>query len=162
MTFPDRAPSARTFTHGIFPQTVMRGARGAAQQVRHGIGSHGHQLSLSYVGLTVEQAAEFRTHYNQSETTFATFALPASVWSNGDAFTASLIDGHQWRYLEPPRYENVGCGLQTVILSLITAPWSATFKGLPNHLGSLMDVGLGVPVAGDQLAYNGSSWWSQP
>jgi hypothetical protein len=162
MTFPDRQPSSRAFTHGIFPQTTMRGSRGAVAMVRHGIGSHGHQLSLSYVGLTIAEASEFRTHYNQAETTFATFALPSSVWSDGDAFTANLIDGHQWRYQSPPTYENVGCDHQNVTVSLITAPWSATFKGLPNHLGSLMDVGLGVPVAGDELAYNGSSWWSQP
>lgn len=160
--FPAMVPSSRTFTHGRFPATVWAGARGTADAVRHGIGSHEHMLSLIYLGLTMEEAGALRTHYNQALSTYDTFDLPAMVWSAEDPMTASLIDGHQWRYSAAPSTVNVGCALVNVTISLVSAPWAATFKGLPNHLGSLADVGLGVPVAGDQLTYNGSSWWSQP
>lgn len=160
--FPAIVPSSRTFTHGRFPANVWNGARGAADAVRQGIGSHEHQLGLTYLGLTMEESAAIRTHFNQALSTYDTFDLPTTVWCAEDPMTAGLIDGHQWRYASPPSYVNVGCALVNVSVELVTAPWSATFKGLPNHLGSLADVGLGVPVAGDELAYNGSSWWSQP
>lgn len=154
--FPALVPSSRSFTLGTHPTAVFRSSGGARGAARQGIGSHGHQMSLGFTGLTVAQAALIRAHYRSQGGTAETFDLPSEV--TGGMFNVPLVAGLQWRYKDAPEFKDNGCGYQDADVQLVTAPCAMTYRGVPSSLGSLLDVGLGAPEAAEQLVFNGSCW----
>ena len=161
VAFPALIPSARTHTAGVMPVAQYRAAAGGRALTRLGIGSHGHQLTLEFTQIEMASAALIRRHWAAAGGTAETFDLPAEVWSAG-VFGVPMVAGLQWRYASRPEFEDDedACGRQNVTVALTTAPCSMTYRGVERTLGSLMDVGLGAPMAGQELVFNSSCWIS--
>jgi hypothetical protein len=159
VAFPALLPSSRVHTAGAFPTALYRSAAGFRAQTRVGIGSHGHEVSLSFDNLPMASAALIRSHWANAGGTAETFDLPAVVWSAGQ-FGVPLVAGLQWRYAAQPEFRDEECERQSVSVRLVTAPCSMDYRGVELHLGSLLDVGLGAPMEGQELVFNGSCWIS--
>jgi hypothetical protein len=127
VAFPALLPSSRVHTAGAFPTALYRSAAGFRAQTRVGIGSHGHEVSLSFDNLPMASAALIRSHWANAGGTAETFDLPAVVWSAGQ-FGVPLVAGLQWRYAAQPEFRDEECERQSVSVRLVAA---LLYKSIP-------------------------------
>ena len=113
--FPALIPSSRTFTPGDRAHAVLRSMGGRSTQVRHSNVVTGQQLKLSFNLLTEANMLAVQMHYINRRGQFATFSLPAAIWSGG---TDRTISGYSWRYISVPKVEEPFSGRFDVSLTL--------------------------------------------
>lgn len=121
MPFPVAVPSARAFAPGDWPVKQYRALSGSEIRIRYGNLRTEASLDLTFENIADAVAAGFLTHYNETQGTFSTFALPAAVFQ-GWTQASSLLNnptGTAWRYAEPPQLTSVYVGRSTVQVKLV-------------------------------------------
>jgi hypothetical protein len=104
--FPAIQPSSRTLTPGAYPHAMLRTMGGLQSQVRHSNSVVAARLILSFSVVTADQLSLIRTHFLYAAGSFATFSLPAIIWT---ATTDPTLSGYNWRYANRPSINEVGC-----------------------------------------------------
>jgi len=127
--FPNRRPSARTFTPGEPATREFVAMNGAVTLMNYGKLLFNDTLSFGYVGLDWDVAMEFRTNYQNVMTSggcvgfykghqaFADIAMNTDV-RNGTAWIDQGASG-SWRYAEPPTFEAQITSIVNVQVQLI-------------------------------------------
>lgn len=117
-SFPSLKPSTRVFTPAGFPVAAFRSYSGRETRVRRGALAAGYGLSLSFSALTPAEAKAIRDHYIGQQGGFASFDLPAVIWSGITGYADLVASGYRWVYASPPDIADVSCGYQSVSVSL--------------------------------------------
>lgn len=122
MPFPTLEPSGRTYDAGDWPVRPYRALSGAEIRIRYGNRRSNAKLSLTYDNIADTSAESFLSHYYETEGTFKTFSVPASVYA-GWAGNVSLLGpgsaGAAFRYAQPPQITASPCGKSSVTVELI-------------------------------------------
>lgn len=122
MTFPALIPTTRTWSPGTYPATAWAAMGGNESRVRHSTLMAGSELRLSFVAITEANMLALLAHYVEVSGSWASFSLPAAVWSGTADPTEYLPAGYGWRYSGPPDVRDYPCGGHDVTLSLVSVP----------------------------------------
>ena len=125
MPYPAQRPSARAYDAGNWPVRTFNSQNGAEVRLLYGSKRTNLKLSLSYTNIPDTVAAEFVSHFNETQGTFKTFQFSPEArvalfagWKG----TAGALDppqGVDWRYEAAPQLVGVRPGVSTVTVSLI-------------------------------------------
>lgn len=119
--FPDIAPSVRSWTPGVMPQSQFATLSGYQVRTSHSDKLIGGRLNLVFNNLREAVAKQIITHYQAQQSTFELFTLSASVWAGMDSDYMTPV-GQQWRYAGAPTMEFVAPGIASVSVSLDSVP----------------------------------------
>lgn len=119
-TFPDIAPSARSWTPGVMPQSEFVTLSGYQVRTSHSDDLVGGRLELGFENLLEAVARQIVDHYKAQQSTFDVFTLSSKVWA-GMASDYLTPSGQQWRYAGPPSVSWVAPGIASVRVSLMAA-----------------------------------------
>jgi hypothetical protein len=117
--FPALNPSGRLLQMPRQAMTRMRALNGYEGRVRHGAQAEDGRVTLTFKALSEANLLAIATHYRGQRGRIQPFDLPIAVWSGLDADPTPA--GHQWRYLERPTFDPVGCDYWDVTVTLETA-----------------------------------------
>lgn len=121
MPFPALAPTARSYQPGDWPVRTYATLSGAEVRIRYGNQRSGAKLALSYDNIPDSQAAQFLSHYLETEGTFRTFSVPVAVaigWNGSTAFSPGGARA-SYRYAGPPEVTSVRPGVSNVSVELV-------------------------------------------
>jgi hypothetical protein len=117
--FPPIAPTARSYSPGVRPQSVYTSLAGIEVRFSHGDRSVGQSLSLVFANITNEQGKLIIDHYLQVGTTFNGFTLPDQVFAGMASFAFTNEPTNEWRYAGPPQVEYTVPGYQNITVDLV-------------------------------------------
>lgn len=121
MSYPDLAPTSRSFDAGNYPYKTFQSQSGKEVRILYGDKRTGMTIELSYSNIADTAADDFIAHYDEVKGGFNTFTLPSSFrsgWS-GNATAIDAATGNQWRYEQPPQITSVRPGISNVTVRLI-------------------------------------------
>lgn len=116
--FPDIAPSARSWTPGVMPQSEFVTLSGYQVRTSHSDVLVGGRLELGFENLRETVARQIVDHYQAQQSTFDAFPLSAGVWA-GMGSDYVTVTGQQWRYAGPPGVSWAAPDVMTVNVSLV-------------------------------------------
>jgi hypothetical protein len=119
-TFPPLRPVARSYDMGVFPLTDESEFPGGGVRFLHGTTSAGHQLNLSFVGLTETQVGYIRQHYRLNEGGYKAFALSPEVWAGHSSMIDLVPATTKWKYAAPYEEEHMIGGYYNATVSLVS------------------------------------------
>lgn len=102
-TFPELTPNAIDFDLGQSNVSEVETLAGPIR-FRHSGRTNGHELQITYVGLSQANVDALRDHYFNSQGTHNTFEVPAAIWGGLSVVSAGSV----YRYLGPPQEEHTG------------------------------------------------------
>jgi hypothetical protein len=119
--FPGIAPTARSWSPGVMPQSTFTTLSGHEVRTSHTSKLIGASLSLSFNNIQEATLKLILDHYNAARSTFETFTLSAQVCAGmtNDYLTPA---GQQWKYDGAPSVEFVAPGVASVSVSLTAVP----------------------------------------
>ena len=116
--FPDIAPSARSWTPGVMPQSEFMTLSGYQVRTSHSDALVGSRLELGFENLQEVVAKQIIAHYQAQQSTFEVFTLSAKVWAGMDSDYMTPA-GQKWRYAGPPGVSWSAPDVVTVSVSLV-------------------------------------------
>ena len=131
--FPHIVPTTRSFTMGDYPSTTYRSLSGTIFKRNFGNKQTGYRLDLTFKNIGDSSdtgelkpysgtAKQILDHYEETDGTFKSFALPDFVFRGMDNSLEAVIQapsGISWRYAEPPKVQSVKANVSTVTVKLI-------------------------------------------
>lgn len=150
--FPALRPSTRDFNPGDYPHTSFVAMSGKQNSVRHSDAMVGSRLNLRFGVIEEADMLSIVAHYHGQKGGWQAFALPEIAWSGAGNASDYTLTNYAWRYIEPPRVEDLMCGGHYVDVSLESVPGEGF-----TVLGSSFTVGISIATIGAAAA-NGSAF----
>ena len=125
--FPSIKPSSRSYTPGVFPQSVFRSQNGTKTIVRFGNKRVDSELQLSFDNITNAQAAQIIKNYEQvnSAWDYVTFTdVDAIVGVNNTQLSNYMKEsgsGLRYRYAGPPSVQSSVPGRSSVTCEFVAS-----------------------------------------
>lgn len=120
--FPALRPSTRDFNPGDYPHTSFVAMSGKQNSVRHSDAMVGSRLNLRFGVIEEADMLSIVAHYHGQKGGWQAFALPEIAWSGAGNASDYTLTNYAWRYIEPPRVEDLMCGGHYVDVSLESVP----------------------------------------
>lgn len=118
--FPSLVPSSRSYSFPEYPVTVEPAFAGGHIRFLHSSTPNGITMKLSFAALTQANAKLIRDHYRGQNGTFASFTLPAEIWTGYTSAGAITATTTSWRYLTAPTENHAAIGRITVDVELVS------------------------------------------
>ncbi len=105
---------------GVYPMTEEQTAASGAVRFLHGATACGHNLELSFTGLTEAQAKLLRDHYREQQGGYLSFPLSTEAWAGHTSFTDLVPISTYWCYAAQPQEDHIFTGRISVQVTLIS------------------------------------------
>lgn len=87
-------------------------------RVRHSNVIVNSVLRLTFICLSESNMLSILNHYNSQQGGFIPFAIPTQLLSGVSNAADYTLTGYQWRYVEPPKIDDIPCAGHSVVVTL--------------------------------------------